>query len=159
MDSQGNRVAKIKLNGFIEAFRGMVAALEAGRDAAAPEYREAVDSWAKDTAQTAAGNLNRPGWLLSKQLTSVVRDYKNDGKIWALAGLVKGSSDKRDPGYYGKFHESGWRPNGGKPTAPPHFLRDAKRATTPALKAKVNEANGRIVTIINANLKKKRPET
>ena len=44
----------------------------------------------------------------------------------------KEKNNKRDSGYYGQFHEAGWRPNG-KPSAPDHFLRRAKKEALPTL--------------------------
>ena len=47
-------VMKIRLSGFVEAFEGLTAALEATRNAAAPAYREAVEDWAETTTRKAS---------------------------------------------------------------------------------------------------------
>lgn len=145
----------IELRGFIEAFRGMVEALEEARDNAAPIYREAVDVWATETTKRAKQNLNRPDWLLSKSMGSVVREYKQRGRLWSMAGVLHDGKNVRDPGRYVGYHESGWKPNGGKPSAPPHFLRNAKQATAPILKQKVKEANAQIVKVLEKELSKR----
>ena len=64
-------MSKIRINGFIEAFESMVVALEESRNKAAPLYRKAVEDWAVKTAEKARENLNRPSWLLSKQLSKI----------------------------------------------------------------------------------------
>ena len=147
-------MSKIRINGFIEAFESMVVALEESRNKAAPLYRKAVEDWAVKTAEKARENLNRPSWLLSKQLSKVVRMYDKDGKIWSMVGILKESSSKRDPGYYFRFHEGGWRPNGYKPTVQERFVRRAKRETKPILDNEIAKASKEVTDVFKAELEK-----
>ncbi len=147
-------MAKIRINGFIEAFERMVVALEDSRKKAAPLYRKAVEEWAVKTTEKARENLNRPSWLLSKQLSKVVRMYNKNGKIWSMVGILKESSSKRDPGYYFRFHEGGWRPNGYKPTVEERFVRRAKQKTIPILKGEIAKANQEVGDVFKAELEK-----
>ena len=148
-------MSKIRINGFIEAFESMVFALEESRNKAAPLYRKAVEDWAVKTAEKARENLNRPSWLLSKQLSKVVRMYDKDGKIWSMVGILKESSSKRDPGYYFRFHEDGWRPNyKHKLTVEKRFVRRAKQATTPILKGEIAKASKEVTDVFKAELEK-----
>lgn len=132
----------IRLNEIMDAFKAIVDGLEETRHAAAPLLREALDKWAQNVAADAIDLLNEPHWLLSRNITSKVKEYAEGGKIWAMAGFKfsKSEEDKRIPGYYGQFHESGWLPNRRKPTARPRFLRDAKRKHDPTLKEETEKA-------------------
>lgn len=143
---------KIRLSGFVEAFEGLTAALEATRNAAAPAYREAVEDWAETTTRKAVENLDRPHWLLSRSMTEVVKPYH--GVLWALSGIKHESIDPKDPGYYVIYHEAGWRPNKGKPSAPIHFMTRAKRETTFLLLQKVRESDQRVQKAFHEILKK-----
>ena len=147
-------MSKIRINGFIEAFERMVVALEESRNKAAPLYRKAVEDWAVKTAEKARENLNRPSWLLSKQLSKVVKMYDKDGKIWSMVGILKESSSKRDPGYYFRFHEGGWRPNGYKPTVQERFVRRAKRETNPILDNEIAKAGKEVTDVFKAEMEK-----
>ena len=146
-------MSKIRVNGFIEAFESMVVALEESRNKAAPLYRKAVEDWAVKTAEKARENLNRPSWLLSKQLSKVVR--MKDGKIWSMVGILKERSSKRAPGYYFRFHEGGWRPNSKhKLTVEKRFVRRAKQATLPILKGEIAKASKEVTDVFKDELEK-----
>lgn len=148
---------KIKLDGFIKAFSGLVAAMEETRNAAAPEYKKAAEEWAGATSRKAVELLDRPNWLLSRSISDVVKRYDKTGKIWAMAGIVKEKGGNREPAYYIRFHESGWRKGGGKPSAPPKFLKRAKLSTTPNLIRRIEEASEGIKKVFEEELKKTRP--
>ncbi|MBQ9873981.1 MAG: hypothetical protein IJM30_05925, partial [Thermoguttaceae bacterium] len=61
----------------------------------------------------------------------------------AMAGFrFREKDNKRDPGYYGKYYEAGWAPNGRKVTVPDHFLRKAKKKNKPRLERELDEAMG-----------------
>ena len=124
------------------------------QEAAAMEGKAQGEYWQK-LAETARENLNRPSWLLSKQLSKVVRMYDKDGKIWSMVGILKESSSKRDPGYYFRFHEGGWRPNyKHKLTVEKRFVRRAKQATTPILKGEIAKASKEVTDVFKAELEK-----
>lgn len=94
---------------------------------AGPKIEKIVVKWAEKVEVDARAGLSRPEWLLSKSISSKVKNYDNK-KIWAMAGFKFQEKDnKRDPGYYGQYHEAGWAPPGHKVTAPDHFLRKAKQ--------------------------------
>lgn len=133
---------KIKVYGFYKAFNGLAKALEASRNAAAPLYEKALEQWARETSRRAVLNLNRPKWLLSRAISYKLKEYKNNKKLWAMAGF-KFMDDRgpRDPGFYGQYHEAGYHHAGVRSNAPDHFLKKAKEATKPALEEMVNNAS------------------
>lgn len=149
-------MASVKLDGFIEAFRDMVTALEKTRAASAPIYRDALDDWAETTTRKAVENLDRPNWLLSRSMSHVVRRYEKCGKLWAMSGVTKDGEGARSPSSYVHFHESGWRPNGGKPSAPKKFMARAKRSTTPILKTKIDEATKGVLAVFQKEMEKRK---
>lgn len=143
------------LHGFIDAFQTLTEGLEAMRQEAAPIFREAVETWGKETTKKAVEKLDRPTWLLSKSMDYVVREYKQNGKMWSMAGVPKDGDGKRAPSYYVRFHESGWRPYGGKPSAPPWFLTRAKAETKPILETAINRANSKFIVTFQKMVEKK----
>ncbi|MBQ9875451.1 MAG: hypothetical protein IJM30_13435 [Thermoguttaceae bacterium] len=101
-----------------------------------PKLEKAVVDYSEEVQTGAKSKLNRPKRLLSGRIGKSVKKYgvgTKGLKIWAMAGFTfKEKNNKRDSGYYGQFHEAGWRPNG-KPSAPDHFLRRAKKEALPTL--------------------------
>lgn len=51
----------------------------------------------------------------------------------------KSKIDKRDPGYYGRFHEAGFAPDREKVKVPDHFLRNAEKNNRPTLENELRE--------------------
>ena len=154
---------KFNMDGFISAFESVVEGMEAGRAAAAPKLRGAVEKWSKDTAEDATAILSRPRWLLSKNITSKVKEYQKSGKraakIWAMAGFKFTEKDnKRSPGYYGQFHEAGWRPGNYRPSAPKKFLRQAKLKNLPELEKESEKALTGICDIVAKKMQETRTQ-
>lgn len=150
---------KMKVDGFIDAFQCIVEGLEASRKKAAPKLKKALQQWAENTAEDATAGLRRPTWLLSKSIEPKLKEYQNNGKIWAIAGFKFSSKeDKRTPGYYGQFHEAGWAPHNRKPTAPDHFLKKAKEANTPKLQKETEQALKQIDKTIAEKIRERRNE-
>lgn len=150
----------ISLGDYDRILEGLITALDATYAESAPKFKKAVEEWGKATAAKSKQNLNRPKWLLSSALSQIVRKYDKSGKIWALAGVTKDGKGLNAPSRYVRYHESGWRPKarGAKwgydkkldlvikprrytPAAPPHFMRKAKEATSPLLKANLEAIN------------------
>jgi len=144
-----------EFHGLVDAFRGLTEGLEATPQESAPVFKEAVETWAKETTKKAVRNLDRPNWLLSKSMDYVVREYKQSGKTWSTAGAPKDGEGKRAPSFYVRFHESGWRPYGGKPSAPKRFLTRVKQETKPILEDTINQANAKILKTFKEMVEKK----
>lgn len=133
---------------FIVSLEAMIEGLEYAKDAAAPELAKAVERWVVAVERDAKANLNRPRWLLQKNISSKVKDYRQNHKVWAMTGFrFKVKSDKRDPGYYGKYHEAGWAPDRKKINVPDHFLREAKKKNRAQLEKEVHDALADVVRI------------
>lgn len=98
-----------------------------------------VEAFAELVEQEGRRNLSRPSWLLSRSFGAKVKEYEDGGKVFAVVGFQFRSKDKRDPGFYGKYHEGGWAPPGRKPTAPPRFIRRAKIKYLPLLEQSLQE--------------------
>lgn len=130
------------VEGFIEAFEGLIESLEAASGELAPRFREALDEWGAATSARAVKNLNRPRWLLSRSIADKTRSYRGDRVFWATVGFSSPrgaagrSSDPRDPENYGRYHEWNRRPG-----APTRFLRGAKAATRGELLQKIAKIN------------------
>ncbi|MBP3531210.1 MAG: hypothetical protein J6K25_08530 [Thermoguttaceae bacterium] len=148
------------IEGFIEAFEGLIESLEEMNDELAPRYREALDEWAEETGKLAVQHLSRPRWLLSRSIGDKVKDYRKDRKLWAMAGFqfqhnLGRSKNPRDPGNYGQYHEGGWRPGKYRVSAPDHFLRRAKAETIWPLLQKIERINGDMVAQIMAEKRRR----
>ena len=148
------------IEGFIEAFEGLIESLEEMNDELAPRYREALDEWAEETGKLAVQHLSRPRWLLSRSIGDKVKDYRKDRKLWAMAGFqfqhnLGRSKNPRDPGNYGQYHEGGWRPGKYRVSAPDHFLRRAKKETIWLLLQKIERINDDMVAQIMAEKRRR----
>ena len=126
---------------FIASLEAMIEGLEAAKDAATPELAKAVERWIVAVERDAKAKLNRPHWLLQKNISSKIKEYKQNRKIWAMAGFrFRKKSNKRDPGFYGKYHEAGWAPDRRVVKVPDHFLREAKKKNRAQLEKEVHDA-------------------
>lgn len=105
-----------------------------------PKLERVLEKWVVDTEKDAIRILNRPNWILPKSISSKVKDYTQNHKLFAMVGFrFRERNNKRDPGYYGQFHEAGWAPIGHKVTAPDHFLRKAKKKNRAPLDEEVRK--------------------
>lgn len=148
---------KMKLDGFITAYQSIVDGMNAAKADAVPKLHKVLKDWAQNTAKDAERTLNRPTWLLSRNIASKVKEYADGAKIWAMAGFkFSKKDDKRTPGYYGQFHEAGWLPNNRKPKAPAHFLRTAKQKNMATLKTESEKALNGIIDTIREEMTKKK---
>ncbi len=130
-------MAKMRIEGMIGAMEGIVEGLKKARSESGPKIEKIVSEWAQRVEKDARVELKRPLWKLSSNIDSKVKSYESK-KIWAMAGFkFQEKGNKRDPGYYGQFHEAGWAPTGHKVTVPDHFLRKAKQKNQPWLKTEV----------------------
>ena len=136
------------MDDFIVSLETLVESLNAAKDQAAPELEKAVERFIGAVERDARANLNRPRWLLQKNISSKVKEYKQNRKVWAMTGFrFKEKSNKRDPGYYGKFHEAGWAPDRKVVKVPDHFLREAKKKNRAQLEKEVHDALADVVRI------------
>ena len=127
-------------DGRIATIERAVAELKKDAEELPEKIREIVEKWIERVAADARANLARPKWLLSKALAPKVKTYKAGQKVWAAAGFKFGvDGDKRDPGYYGKFHEGGWRPGGKKVSVKKKFIKRAKKKNLPLLEKDLRE--------------------
>lgn len=141
----------ITVGKVVEDFCGSVeetaARLNAAREQVAPKIEEALDRYVERVERDAATGLNRPHWLLSRSIASKVKAYSQNRKFWAIVGAKRETKDKRDPGTYWKFHETGSAPDGYKRKAPKRFLRTAKDRNIAQLEKDVAEAYSEILEI------------
>ena len=144
------------LDDWITSLETLIQGLEAAKDAAAPELRAALDEWVQATEEDARQILGRPSWLLTRSITSKVKDYQQGRKIWAMAGFRFRSKEPRDPGMYGRFHEAGWAPVGHKVTAPDHFLRQAKAKNLMQLDKRCRAALQNVMALVSEISKQRR---
>lgn len=136
------------MDSFIVSLEAMIEGLEAAKDAAAPELAKAVERWVVAVERDAKTNLNRPHWLLQKNISSKIKEYKQNRKVWAMAGFrFQEKSNKRDPGFYGKYHEAGWAPDRRVVKVPDHFLRAAKKKNRAQLEKEIHDALADVVRI------------
>ena len=149
-------MAKGAYDAFITSIEGLIAGLEEARDKAAPAAHDAVVKWAENTARDARMILSRPSWLLPSSIESKVVDYKKDRKIWAMAAFrFREKNNKRDPGFYGQYHEAGWAPDRKVVKVPDHFLRQAKKKNMPTLLKELDEALEEVTGIIKQKFDEK----
>ena len=66
--------------------------------------------------------------------------------------------NKRSPGYYGQFHEAGWRPGNYRPSAPKKFLRQAKLKNLPELEKESEKALTGICDIVAKKMQETRTQ-
>lgn len=112
---------------------------------------ELVEKWIERVAADARANLARPKWLLTKHITPKIKKYQSGQKIWAAAGFrFRVKNDKRDPGYYGQFHEAGWRPGGKRVSVKKKFIKRAKKKNLPQLHQDLRDL---VESIVKAHIK------
>ncbi len=149
-------MAKMRIEGMIGAMEGIVEGLKKARSESGPKIEKIVSEWLQRVEKDARVVLARPKWLLPKNISSKVKNY-DDKKIWAMAGFkFREKENKRDPGYYGQFHEAGWAPPGHKVTAPDHFLRKAKIKNMPQLERETQNVLSDIMERVKEEMNKKR---
>lgn len=147
---------KMRIEGVVGTIGGIVEGLKKARKESAPKIEKAVVDWTARVETDARAGLARPHWLLTKHISSKVKNY-DDKKIWAMAGFkFNEKNNKRDPGYYGQFHEAGWAPTGHKVTAPDHFLRKAKQANKGQLEKDVEKILPGIMERVKEEIQKHR---
>lgn len=136
------------MDDFIVGLEDFIAALQAARDEAAPLVEEALERWVTSVESSAKTNLNRPHWLLQENISHKVKAYQRNKKIWAMVGFrFKEKQNKRDPGYYGQFHEAGWAPDR-QVTVPHHFLRRAKKQHQAQLEKEIQAATANVMEMV-----------
>lgn len=144
----------MRVEGMIGAIEGIVAGLKRARSESGPKIEKIVVEWAQKVEDDARLELQRPAWKLSSNIDSKVKAYDSK-KIWAMAGFkFQEKGNKRDPGYYGQFHEAGWAPIGHKVTAPDHFLRKAKQKNRSWLEAEIKRVVPDIMDRVREELAK-----
>ena len=112
---------------YISSLQILIEELQQAKDAATPKLEDALTKWITAVEQDARLILARPHWLLTKNITSKVKSYQQNHKVWAMAGFrFQEKSNPRDPGYYGQFHEAGWAPDRKIVRVPKKFLKRAK---------------------------------
>lgn len=123
---------------FVSALENIALDLTGINDAAATAIHRALDEWTAKVAIIAIMKLGRPHWELSQAIANKVVDYLENHKIYAMTGFrfrsgqavgVKHGTtgvNYPDPGYYGQYHEGGFRKRGVPYRHPARFLRDAK---------------------------------
>lgn len=131
---------------FTTALQCLIEGLDKARNSAAPIMQNAVDKYAEAVETDAKNILNRPHWLLQRNISSKVKAYTKHHKIWAMVGFRFQNQNKRDPGYYGQFHEAGWANDRKLIKVPHHFLRQAKSRNKPKLDEDIQAALSDVMT-------------
>jgi hypothetical protein len=132
--ANGNNKGYGYMDNFVVSLEILIEQLQAARHKAAPELEKALERWIVAVERDAKANLNRPHWFLQQNISSKVKAFQQNHKIWAMTGFrFQNKSNPRDPGYYGKFHEAGWAPDRKVVKVPHHFLRSAKKKNRPTL--------------------------
>lgn len=129
------------MDDFIVSLEALIEGLNAARDDAVPKLEEALERWVANVERDAKSTLNRPHWLLQRNITNKVKAYRQNHKVWAMTGFrFRRKDDKRDPGYYGQFHEAGWAPDRKVVKVPRHFLKEAKKKNKAQLEKEIQDA-------------------
>lgn len=136
-------------NDLRETFAALIDGLEAAKKDAEPQLHKAVETWATTVKTEARKNLARPHWLLTRSIINKVVDYDKGDKIWGMTGFENSKGGARSPGVYGRYHEAGWAPDRKTVKVPDHFLRRAKLAQGPKLKADVDAALVEVLRVFN----------
>ena len=128
------------MDDFIVSLEALIEGLNAAKDEAVPKLEEVLERWVVNVERDAKTKLNRPYWLRQQNISGKVTAYRQNHKIWAMVGFrFRVKNNKRDPGYYGQFHEAGWAPDR-KVKVPDHFLRDAKKQNRAHLEKELQDA-------------------
>lgn len=136
------------MDDFIVSLETLIESLNAAKDEAAPELEKAVERWVVAVERDAKAKLNRPRWLLQHNISSKVKAYRQNHKVWAMTGFrFKEKLNKRDPGFYGQYHEAGWAPDRKVVKVPDHFLREAKAKNRERLEKEIQDALADVMTI------------
>lgn len=126
---------------FIVSLESLIEGLQKAKEAAVPKLEEALERWVENVERDARANLNRPHWLLQRNISSKVKTYTQNQKVWAMVGFrFQERTNRRDPGYYGKYHEGGWAPDRRTVKVPRHFLRNAKKMNKAQLEKELQAA-------------------
>lgn len=129
------------MDDFIVSLESLIEGLNAAKDEAAPKLEEALERWVANVERDAKTKLNRPRWLLQQNISSKVKAYRQNHKVWAMVGFrFRIKNNRRDPGYYGQFHEAGWAPDRKVVKVPDHFLREAKKQNRARLEKELQDA-------------------
>lgn len=144
------------MDDFIVSLESLIEGLNAAKDAAVPKLEEALQRWVKNVERDAKAKLKRPRWLLQKSITDKVITYEQNKKVWAMVGFrFQERRSKRDPGYYGQFHEAGWAPDR-VVKVPHHFLKDAKKENKADLEKELQKALADVIERVNEITRQRR---
>lgn len=136
------------MDSFVASLETLIESLQAARDEAAPALEKALEQWVVNVERDSKANLNRPHWFLQQNISSKVKAFQKNRKIWAMTGFrFQEKDNKRDPGYYGRFHEAGWAPDRKVVKVPHHFLRNAKKQNQASLEKEIQEALADVMNI------------
>ena len=129
------------MDDFIVSLEALIEGLNAAKEEAAPKLEAALERWVVAVERDAKTKLNRPHWLLQQNISNKVKAYRQNHKVWAMVGFrFREKNNKRDPGYYGQFHEAGWAPDRKVVKVSPHFLREAKKQNKAQLEKELQAA-------------------
>lgn len=125
---------------FCGSVESTIARLNAAREQVEPKIEEALEQYVERVERDAVAGLNRPHWLLSRSIASKMKNYRQNSKLFAIAGVKRETKEPRDPGVYWKYHESGSTPDGYRRAAPKRFLKTAKERNFAQLEKEIGEA-------------------
>ena len=173
-------MAFIEIVGFTEAVKAVEEWAEAVHATRKARLEPVLDKFVDDAKRDAIRFLNRPNWLLARAIESKRRNYDDGRKMFGMTGfavLRDGGNPRRNPGEYGRYHESGYvqplpksKPHLMKRgrltsdekkqirTVALHFLKRAEMANQPALIAEIEKINETIAAELGEKLGKKARE-
>lgn len=169
-------MATLEIIGFTEKIKAVEEWAEAIHAMRRGRLEPIVNRFVESSQRDAVRFLNRPKWLLSRAIGGKTKTYQDGRKLFGMAGfeeLRDGGQPRRNPGYYGKYHESGYvqplkkaKPHLVKKgrltsdekkqvrTVALHFLKRAEMANQPELIAAVEQVNADVVAELGAALGK-----
>ncbi len=127
---------------YLTTLKGVASALAQLPRERKPLIEKAVEKFVANVQTDAVQNLARPNWKLSRsigQKTKTFESREGSGvsaqKVWGMVGFTyQDRASKRDPGFYGKFHEGGVKNSkSGRNMKAKQFLKKAKTANIDAL--------------------------
>lgn len=170
-------MAFIQITGFTEAIKAVEEWAEEVHRTRKERLEPVLDRFVDDAKSDAIRFLNRPNWLLSRAIESKRRNYDDGRKIFGMTGfavLQDGGNPKRNPGEYGRYHESGYVQTLKKPkphlvkrgrltsdekkqirTVALHFLKRAEMTNQPKLVEEIEKINEKIAAELGEKLGRK----
>lgn len=170
-------MAFIEIVGYTEAIKAVEEWAEAVQATRKARLEPVLDEFVEDARRDAVRFLNRPNWLLSRAIGAKRKNYDDGRKMFGMTGFVvlqDGGNPYRNPGEYGRYHESGFVEELKKPkpqlvkrgrltsdekkqvrTVALHFLKRAEMKNQPKLIEKIEKINADIADELGEKLGRK----